>query len=126
MRERPKLSAVIARLIRADHAPHGFVEALDAEGYVIIEKATRRREQRRFDIAENERHYAEREAEGTRRWGETMAQEAQRLRDRCSFLYEKATEHGATREELVGGPAEVPTFSEHSFEPPAVNGGSGA
>ena len=56
--------------------------------------------QRRARDAEHRIKFAEEHAEHTRRWALEAFAEQRRLGDRCTFLYGKAIEHGATHEEL--------------------------
>lgn len=57
--------------------------------------------QRRARDAERMKDYIEAEMESQRRWMTGCFNEERRLRERCTFLYGVAMQHGATRDELV-------------------------
>lgn len=59
---------------------------------------------RRAETAEAERDFANREIRCVEAWGLRECAENRRLAERCTFLYTKAIEHGATRDELADHP----------------------
>jgi hypothetical protein len=79
-----------------------LITHLDASGYVIIEKATRRRENRAHDIADADRRAAEDRHASAFAWGQREAAEVRRLQGRCSYLYALAERKGASPAELQG------------------------
>lgn len=108
MRRRPKLVQAITTSLGVHFrggcadAAETLVADLDDAGYVIIEKATRRRERRRQWEDEAMRLAAERDAESSRAWASERHDELLRLQDRCSFLYTTAVAHGVPEEALRG------------------------
>lgn len=75
---------------------------LHAHGYVVLREKSYRQAQERQRVAEALRDMEKRFADGAREWARNCLDEERRLRDRCTFLYGKAQEHGATTAELAG------------------------
>ena len=105
MRRRPKLLRAIRAELRCDDDDAQLlVDALDAAGYDVIEKKTRRRERNEWWYRQADLLSAQDAERSVRSWAMTLCDDIRHLRVRCSFLYEKAIEHGATPDELAVDP----------------------
>lgn len=68
------------------------------------EERTLARWQKRILIAEQAAYWAQQDRESMERWAREVIASERRLMARCTFLYAKAKEHGATDEELADQP----------------------
>lgn len=80
----------------------GMKAYLKLAGYVVLKEKSYRQAQERQRVAECYRDSEIRAAESARAWARDCIAEERRLGARCTFLYGKAIEHGATIEELRG------------------------
>lgn len=103
MRPRPALERAVRSSLRCDtDDARNLLADLDAAGYVVISKRRYREDTDREWGRTAERLSAEDEARSVRGWALGLADDVRHLSGRCSFLYGKAIEHGATPEELTG------------------------
>lgn len=76
------------------------IDFLTTRGFFVMRDKSYRQAQERWKVAAAQAEWERSEAESTRRWAQQFIDECAELRWRCSFLYEKAVEHGATTDEL--------------------------
>ena len=79
-----------------------FKARLLAQGWTLLRTKSHQAWLTKLRIAESRLRWAEENIEWLRVQLQKENDETRRLRDRCSYLYERAIEHGATVEELRG------------------------
>lgn len=77
-----------------------LVAGLDASGYVVLQRATREKEQRQQSVDGARREWAEERQASLEQWIQTICSASRHLEARCSRLYYLAKGAGVSEEEL--------------------------